>query len=122
MSNTNDFIIENGVLKEYLGKDKKVIVPDGVVALSPKVFAWSNENIKEVVIPVGITEIPEECFFDCKFIESIHLPDSIKTIGEKAFWKCLKLKEIIWPACLENICENAFWDCKVLILMLFPIH
>ena len=24
MSNTNDFIIENGVLKEYLGKDKKI--------------------------------------------------------------------------------------------------
>lgn len=36
MNNINDFVIEDGVLKDYKGKDKKVVIPDSVVALSPQ--------------------------------------------------------------------------------------
>ena len=30
MSNINDFVIENGVLKKYTGTDAEIVIPDGV--------------------------------------------------------------------------------------------
>ena len=30
MSNVNDFIIEDGVLKKYKGRDSAAVIPDGV--------------------------------------------------------------------------------------------
>ena len=34
----DDFIIENGVLKKYVGKDKYVVVPDGVKQIKNEAF------------------------------------------------------------------------------------
>lgn len=30
MSNINDFVIEDGVLKKYKGKDSEIYIPEGV--------------------------------------------------------------------------------------------
>ena len=34
MSNASDFVIKNGVLKEYKGPDGEIIIPAGVKALA----------------------------------------------------------------------------------------
>ena len=114
MNNINDFVIVNGVLKQYKDKDEKVVIPESVVALRPQTFARSDINVKEVIIPDGVTEIPDECFYDCKFIETIKLPESIKAIGRKAFWNCKELKEINMPKELVIISEAAFGNCSKL--------
>ena len=33
-----DFIIEDGVLKEYVGEESDVVIPDGVTAIGDGVF------------------------------------------------------------------------------------
>ena len=33
MSDLKDFVIENGVLKKYLGDDRNIVIPDSVVQL-----------------------------------------------------------------------------------------
>ena len=38
MSNVNDFIIENGVLKKYTGNDIEVVIPDGVICIGQQAF------------------------------------------------------------------------------------
>ena len=38
MSNASDFIVENGVLKKYVGPGGDVIVPDGVTSIGLGAF------------------------------------------------------------------------------------
>ena len=40
MNNPNDFVIENGVLKKYKGKDPVVTVPDGVTSIGDEAFEY----------------------------------------------------------------------------------
>lgn len=61
MSNINDFIIENGVLKEYVGDDEAVIIPEGVVQIGKEAFS-GREDIVSVTIPDGVTSIGEKAF------------------------------------------------------------
>ena len=44
MSNASDFIIENGVLIEYVGPGGDVVIPGGVTAVGSQAF-WNNQNI-----------------------------------------------------------------------------
>ena len=64
MSNPSDFIIENGVLKKYVG-------PGG-----------------DVVVPEGVTNIGDQAFYDCSSLTSITLPDGLTSIGDCAFYDC----------------------------------
>ena len=38
MSNTNDFLIENGILTKYRGNKKNVVIPDGVTSIGDHAF------------------------------------------------------------------------------------
>ncbi len=40
MSNTSDFIIENGVLQKYVGTDGDVVIPDVVTDMNSR---WNNK-------------------------------------------------------------------------------
>ena len=40
MSNTSDFVIENGVLLEYVGPGGDVVMPDGVANFDNESLIW----------------------------------------------------------------------------------
>ena len=61
MSDINDFVIENGVLKKYNGSEQIVNIPDGVIAIG------------------------DSAFEGCLSLESVVIPDSVISIGDKAF-------------------------------------
>ena len=42
MSNSNDFIIENGVLIKFVGLGGDVVIPDGVTDIDRFAFAWNK--------------------------------------------------------------------------------
>ena len=54
---SSNFEIVNGVLVKYTGKDKEVIIPEGVI------------------------EIGDHCFTDAHFMESITFPSTLKKVG-----------------------------------------
>lgn len=70
-----EFLIEGGTLKEYKGKDKVVVVPDGITEIAPFAF-WYHYH---------------------SGLEEIHLPDSLEEIAHSAFDSCCNLKRIQWP-------------------------
>ncbi len=61
MSNINDFVIENGVLKEYKGQGGDVVIPEGVTSIGAWAFKYCS-SLASVVIPEGVTSIGDEAF------------------------------------------------------------
>ena len=50
MSNASDFVIENGVLIKYVGKEKNITIPEAVREIGDKAFS-DQAGIKTVVCP-----------------------------------------------------------------------
>lgn len=92
MSNTSDFVVENGVLTEYVGDEC------------------------DVVIPNGVTAVGDEAFCDCCDICSIVIPEGVTAIGEDAFAWCYGLRKAVIPKSVTEICWSTFKGCEELVI------
>jgi hypothetical protein len=72
MSNINDFVIEDGVLKKYIGSDSEVIIPDGVESVDGDVFTY------------------------CKSLTSLSLPDSVTKFDMNSICHT-SITHFVWP-------------------------
>lgn len=126
---SNEFIMDNGVLIEYRGSDKKVSVPDGIKRIGKYAFSpYEDESrtlssykirklnkISEVIIPGSVESIDDSAFRDSK-VTKIVLEDGLERIGDYAFATCNLLEDIDLPSTLKVIGNNAFsgvvwiWD------------
>ena len=93
---------------------QKVIVPNidikkwcsitfGSSSDNPLYYAhhlYSDENteITELVIPDGVTSIPNYVFSGCSGLTSVTIPNSVTSISSSAFEGCSGLKSITWNA------------------------
>ena len=71
-----------------------------------KGFSKNYPNLKEIIIPEGITSIDEEAFEGCVDLTKITLPSSLKHIGRNAFADCKNLKTVVLP---DSISEIECW-------------
>lgn len=53
-----------------------------------------SETVKRVILPKGLTEIPDHAFDMCESLESISVPAGVTRIGEWAFNGCSGLNEV----------------------------
>ena len=113
MSNNSDFQIEDGVLIRYTGKDKDVVIPDGVTRIGAKAF-FSCRSLTSITIPDSMTSIGDSAFYECKSLTSITIPDSVTSIGRYAFYGCTSLTSITIPDSVTSIGDRAFEDCTSL--------
>ncbi len=113
MSSVADFVIENGVLKQYTGSGGNVTVPEGVTSIGDKA-SWRCENLTSVIISEGVTSIGYGAFMACKGLASITLPESLTSIGDRAFSSCHSLGSITLPESLTSIGDGVFWGCRTL--------
>lgn len=88
----NDFVIEDGVLVKYNGKESRVVIPEGVRVIGISAF-YGNKTIKTIEIREGLEGIASRAFMNSSITE-ITLPASIKTVGESAFESCLCKKAV----------------------------
>lgn len=145
---TNDFEIENGVLKHYRGSDEDVVIPEGVTAIGDKAFYY-NSGIKSVLIPEGVTSIGKSAFYSCSKLRSVKIPGSVLSIGRDAFYNTDKIEfdipeeasndaknydivknvlvkyngpggNVIIPAGVIAIGEYAFYHCSTLTSVTIP--
>ncbi|MBE7085062.1 MAG: leucine-rich repeat domain-containing protein [Clostridiales bacterium] len=80
MSNSKDFIIEDGVLIRYEGNDEHIITPEGIISIDSYAFA-NKGNLRSVVIREGVISIGECVFEGCTYLEKIVIPKSVVSIG-----------------------------------------
>ena len=86
MSNTNDFVIKNGVLKKYKGKGGDVIIPDSVTSFGNKAF------------------------YDCTRLTSVTIGNSVTSIGKYAFYGCTRLKSFEFGKSKAKLSVDVFID------------
>ena len=91
-----NFVIEDGVLKEYTG-------PGG-----------------EIVIPAGVTEIGWSAFEGCTGLTSVVIPEGVTRIGNFAFYGCTGLTSVVIHGSLKGIASNSFEDCTGLVSVTIP--
>ena len=93
MSNINDFVIENGVLTKYLGKDSEVVIPNGVEVIGCAAFS-SCMGLTSIIISDGVKSIREEAFYKCVNLKSVTIPKSVEKIYNYAFDLCNNIENI----------------------------
>ena len=119
MSNASDFIIENGVLKKYVGPGGDVVIPDGVTEIGEKAF-WMCCNLVRIVIPDSVTNIGPRAFEYCELLQDIKLSTNIDKIDIYTFNNCSALSSIQIPNGVTKILWNAFSYCTSLSHITIP--
>lgn len=107
------FQIENDVIIKYIGEEREVVVPDGIVAIGNNAFA-ECENLRSISIPEGVLSIGDSAFYDCERLKKVYLPNGLQTIGKWSFFNCCKLEEIVLPPNVTSIGIGAFSECTEL--------
>lgn len=79
-----DLIIENGILKKYIGNDTHIILPNNITSIGKDAF-MNCKTLKSIIIPEGVTSIGLMAFFNCENLERVELPVTITSIGREAF-------------------------------------
>ena len=94
-------------------KLKKVVFGDSVEYL-PEGFLSGCSGLTEANIPVLLTGVPKQTFYNCNSLPSIEIPTGIKTIGTEAFAYCKSLTEITIPDSVETLMHSSFANCTKL--------
>jgi len=85
-----DFLIEHGLLRDYLGTSPDIKLPDEVQIIGSSSFA-KGASIIEMVDLNQTGALLNNAFVNCPNLREITLPCSITTIQERAFVNCPKL-------------------------------
>jgi hypothetical protein len=80
---------KNIIISKYTGSDCNVKIPGShagydVTGIGTAAF-YSNETIRSVTIPEGVTHISEMAFESCRDLLHINIPDSVISIENNAF-------------------------------------
>ena len=102
------FQMTGSKLARYLGRDRRVTVPEGTTEIGARAFA-DNPELRSVSLPKTVSVIREYAFANCGNLSTLRLPDSVQTLEKGAFSGSgiLILKVPEGVRCIpERLCEN----------------
>ncbi|BDC96077.1 leucine-rich repeat domain-containing protein [Treponema saccharophilum] len=117
---------EYGVITSCPKDVKEAVIPAGVTAIGVGAFEGCS-SLASVVIPESVTAIGYKAFEDCTSLSSVVIPEGVKKIGGYAFFRCKSLKSISLPSTLEEIGKDVFKGCDAVEIItsaspLFPFN
>ncbi len=111
MSDNKDFCInEYGVLEEYVGTEKCVVIPHGVRRIGQNAFS-ENNAVESVVINGDVSRISPHVFDGCGALKFIEVCEGVSEIEENAVVNCPSLRIVLLPDSLEYLGEGNFDGC-----------
>ena len=114
-----DCIMDGTVLCKYIGSDKDIVLPEGITELPDMIFS-GRSDIHSVIVPEGVTAIGRRAFENCFNLEEVVLPKSLKSLGGYAFVDCHSLKSIYLSSKIKRIEDSTFSDCVSLENVVIP--
>jgi hypothetical protein len=87
--------------------------PGTIMELGGNRFS-ANRSLRDIVIPDGVTTIPNNCFDNCDSLADITIPDSVTSINQNSFRNCLSLTGITIPDSVTTIGTGSFNSCHEL--------
>ena len=84
--------------------DGTVLSKDGKILY----FVPCEKN--QMVVPEGVEELFNSCFYNCKYLENVYLPQSLRVISSYAFKGCNSLKKIVIPENVKVLEENIWTE------------
>lgn len=88
------------------------------LSYTKKFYSAPDVEVTDLVIPEGVTSIPQYAFYQCEGIKSVSLPSTLTTIGESAFTNT-NIESVAIPAGAE-IGGSAFQRCENLTNVTIP--
>ena len=82
--------------------------------------AFSGSSLTSITIPMTVTSIGGEAFYNCVVLSSVVIPSSVTSIGNSAFQYCTGLKSITIPSSVLAIGTAAFLGCDSLTSVAIP--
>ena len=79
-----------------------------------------GEEVMDLVIPNGVTNIGNYAFSGCRGLTSVAIPDSVTSIGEGAFNGCSGLTSVAIPDGVTSIGNSTFNGCSGLTSVTLP--
>lgn len=88
---------------------------NGLVKLPEWTDFGSNNPLKSVVIPAGVSSICYAAFYNTG-LTSVYIPKNVEIIGQKAFWHCRDLVTVGFNrnSAYQELPEQCFKDCESL--------
>ena len=105
--------VGNGAFKGLTSLTRVEFLGSGSLTLGKEAFSGCT-NLVEVILPNSVTEIPENCFYNCKAMTSFEVPSSLTKLGAYAFDNCTKLESIELPEGIVEIPRYCFSGCSAL--------
>ena len=103
-------------LKVWLNTKFEGIAP--VYRYNPLYYAKhlfvNDTEVKDLVIPEGVSVINDFAFYGCEGLTSVTFPEGVTTIGSFAFSGCTGLTSVTIPKSLTYIGGRAFSGCTAL--------
>ena len=78
------------------------------------------KNIKQVVIPEGITTLGDNAFLNATGIKAVQLPSTLKKLGDYVFFGCKALVSVTFAEGLQEISNYAFGNDAALMEISLP--
>ncbi len=103
-----------GVAKDaFEGTAWEKSMPDGPLSLGRILYSYKG-NVKNVVVPEGVSIIEDAAFLGCESIETLELGYDVEEIGLYAFQNCVNLKSVKVNDALGVVEAGAFKGCSSL--------
>ena len=94
-----------------------VIIPDGITTI-PNYSFQSYKVLKQVILPESITSVGRSAFSGCSSLSNINLKN-VTTLGSSAFYSATSLTEVKLPSII-TIEESALSECTGITKMDLP--
>ena len=99
----------------YLDEEeiKDLVIPNGVTSIRSRAFIGFS-GLNSVTIPNSVTSIGYSAFSYCSSLTSVEIPNSVTSIGERAF-SGSGLTSVEVPSSVKIIGSSAFDECASLV-------
>ena len=101
---------DNAPWEDSIEEIQEIVIGEGITEIGDSAFS-RYENLQVVTLPEGLETIGSYAFRDCEKLGNIDFPGSVTAIETGAFYACTSLTEVDLPVLLESLGRAAFYGC-----------